>query len=185
MVKPSIRTAIQYDPRHRGLGLALAYRCVPRAGDPLSHDLYGFAVGYGGGGCYEELYFHVGERREEGFASFTTGWPREGWHEDRIGFSGLANTGIADGVERMLESIHAYLFRRWLKWTGRDKWLPDLRKGAKRRLNCEQRRTFYLSPGFDEDLLAFISPQWGISLTVRSSDREIRRQAPTDHRGIQ
>lgn len=148
--------------------MALAYRRVPRAGDQLTQDLYGYAVGYGGGGSYEELYFRVEERRKEGFVSFTDGWPGEGWHEDRIGSSGLTNTEIPDGIERMLESASDYLFRRWLKWTGE---FPDLRKGAKRRLNCERRPGLYFSPGFDESLLAFMSPKLGIMTTFRSGVR--------------
>jgi hypothetical protein len=119
-------------------------------------------VGYSGGGTYEDDYFHVGVRLGE-YVSFTSGWPTEGWRRDRIGFSGLADTGFADGIERMLESVSAYLFRRWIKYTEGDYRVPDLRNGAKRRLNCERRQAFYLSPGFDEDLLVFMSPHWAVT----------------------
>jgi len=172
-VKPSIKTAIQYDPRHRGLRLALAYRRFPRKADRQAHDLYGFAVGYGGGGCDEELYFHVEERREEGFVSLTQGYRDEGWVKDLIGSSGLAPkplpeqvtrvTPFSHGINDIFDSVHDYLYRRRLTW-GEDDW-PDLRRSAKSRLNCERRRAFYLSPGFDENLLAFISPKWAISLS--------------------
>ncbi len=162
-MKPSINTAIRYCPRDRCLRLALAYLRFPSARDQLSHDLYGFMVGYSGGGSYEEDYFHVGLRQGEGYVSFTSGWPGQGWREDRIGFSDLANTDFADGVERILESVSAYLFRRWIKNTEGDFRVPDLRNGAKRRLNSKGRRGFYLSPGFDEELLVFMSPQWVVT----------------------
>jgi hypothetical protein len=161
-VKPSIRTAIQYDPRGRGLRLALSYTRVPRPGDRHSHDLYGFLAGYVGGGCFGFEDFHVEKRREEGFVSYTPAASCTGWDFDRIGSSGLADSDFAGGIERLLNSIHDYVFRRWLTWT--DDGPPDLQNSVKRRLSCERRRVFYLSPGFDYDLLTFMSPRWPISL---------------------
>jgi hypothetical protein len=50
--------------------------------------------------------------------------------------------------------------------------VPDLTPEAKRRLNCERRRALYRSPGFKEELLAFLSPVWGISLTFGEEAEE-------------
>ena len=118
---------------------------------------------YVGGGCFGFEDFHVEQRREEGFISYTPAASGTGWAFDRIGSSGLADTGFADGIDRLLDSIHDYVFRRWLTWT--DEGIPDLQNSVKRRLNCERRRVIHLSAGFDYDLLTFMSPRWPISLT--------------------
>ncbi len=68
---PRYMTAIQYDPRHRGLQLALAYMRL-EAGSPFrTHDIYGFMVGYCGGWAWGDEYFHVGEKIGAGFVSYT------------------------------------------------------------------------------------------------------------------
>jgi hypothetical protein len=119
--------------------------------------------GYEGGGCYADEFFRVEERREEGFVSYTAAdLGGRGWGRDRIGFSGLADTAFADEIEPILASISDSLLRQWLRYT--DDGLPDLQISAKRRLNCERRRASYLSPGFDKNLLVFMSPHWPIGL---------------------
>jgi hypothetical protein len=160
-VKPRVKIAIQYDPEGRGVRLALAYCRIRRRSEPF-FDLYGTCVGYCGGGAYGDFYFHVGEQIGVGFVSFTPSFGG-GWHEDRIGVSGFAGQAIADDISELLDYVQGRLWTRWCCST--EEGNPDLRTAAKRRLDCETQPVFYTSPSFNEDLLAFLSPKWGISVS--------------------
>jgi hypothetical protein len=160
-VRPKVKIAIQYDPEGRGVRLALAYCRIRRRSQPF-FDLYGTCVGYCGGGAYGDFYFHVGEPVGVGFVSFTPSFDGRTWHEDRIGVSGLAGQDIADDICELLEYVQGRLWTRWCCST--EEGNPDLRAAAKRRLDCEKQPVFYISPSFNEDLLAFLSPEWGISV---------------------
>jgi len=151
--------------------LALAYVRIQRDRQRGVYDLYGFLAGYSGGGCYEDEFFHVEER----CGIFTTYSSSYGflWAVDRIGVSGLDGKRLKKPVESILESVREFMFRRWLRWT--DDGLPDLQNAAKRRLNCWRRRAFWLSPGFDYELLEFMSQHWPVSLTFGESAEEFRR----------
>src|SRR5271157_761753 len=162
-VEPSVEIAIQYEPRSRGIRLALAY-CRIRRGSEAFFDLYGYYIGYEGGGAYEDYFFHVGEQVGVGFISFTPSFDGSCWHDDRIGVSGLAGRKFAEGIEPLRDLVHDRLWTDWCCWPD-DGDVPDLTPEAKRRLNCERRRAAYRSPGFNEELLAFLSPEWGISVT--------------------
>jgi hypothetical protein len=175
-VRPSFRTAIKYDPGWNGLELALAYSRIPRSGDRRSHDINGILVASCGRGlfsdrCYVDEFFHLGERQGDGFVSYTPAAYGCGWADDLVGVSGRADTDFADWAEEVLDSIRAYLFQRWVRWT--DENVPDLRVSAKRRLNCERRRAFYVSSRFNEELLVFMSSTWPLSL------RLVRRPEPS------
>ncbi len=169
-----VKVAIQYEPGCRGIHLALAYCRVRRGAGPF-FDLYGYCIGYEGGGVYDNWSFHVGEHVDVGFISYTpAAWGGGGgWADDGIGVSGLARQEFADGVEPLLDLVQDRLMTRWCCWD--DEGDPDLRPAAKRRLNCERRRGLYRSPGFDEDLLAFLSPVWPISLTFGAEAEERAR----------
>jgi len=160
-VKPRVKIAIQYDPRGRGVYLALAYCRIRRGSEPF-FDLYGTCVGYCGGGAYADFYFHVGEQVGAGFTGYTPSFDGWSWHDDRIGVSGLAGKEFAEGVQALVSYVQGRLWPRWCCST--DEGTPDLSPAAKRRLKCEKREVFYTSPGFDGDLLAFLSPVWGISV---------------------
>lgn len=56
------KNAIQYEPRSRGLRLALAYVRIPRKRSLAMYDTYGFLAGYAAGGRYEDEFFRVEER---------------------------------------------------------------------------------------------------------------------------
>jgi hypothetical protein len=161
---PRFMTAIQYDPRHRGLQLALAYARVKAVSPFRTHDIYGFMVGYCGGWAWEDNYFHVGERIGVGFVSFTPAAYGNGWADDRVGISGLADTDFAPGIEQLLESIRDYMFRRWICWT--DDGQFDLGPSARQRLNCVRRRISYSTAGFNWNLLKFLHPVAGISFSA-------------------
>lgn len=160
-VKPSVKIAIQYDPKGRGVYLGLAYCRIRRGSEPF-FDLYGTCVGYCGGGAYADFYFHVGEQVGAGFISYTPSFDGWSWHDDRVGVSGLAGQPFADGIRDLIYYAQGRLWPRWCCST--DEGTPDLSPAAKRRLKCERREVFYTSPGFDGDLLAFLSPVWGISV---------------------
>jgi hypothetical protein len=162
---PRYLTAIQYDWRHRGLQLALAYTRL-EAGSPVrTHDIYGFMVGYCGGWAWGDEYFHVGEKIGAGLVSYTPAAYGTGWADDRVGIiSGLADTDFAPGVEHLLESIRDYMSRRWICWT--DDGQPDLAPSARRRLNCARRRVSYATPGINWKLLEFLHPVTGISFSI-------------------
>lgn len=161
-MNPRIQVAIQYSPSSRGLRLALAYCRVRRGSEPF-FDLYGSCVGYCGGGAYGGCSFHVGEQAGVGFTSFTPTSGGRGWADDRIGVSGLGGQHFTDDAETLLECVEERLWKRWCCWI--EGGNPDLRPAAKRRLNCERRQALYVSPGFKWELLEFLSPVWGISLT--------------------
>ena len=160
-VKPNVKVAIQYDPKRRGVYLALAYCRIRRGSEPF-FDLYGTCVGYCGGGAYADFYFHVGEQVGAGFISYTPSFDGCSWHDDRIGTSGLAGQRFADGIYSLLRAVQGRLWSRWCCCT--DEGTPDLTAAAKRRLKCDRRKVFYKSAGFNGDLLAFLSPAWGISV---------------------
>jgi hypothetical protein len=160
-VEPSVKIAIQYEPRSRGLYLALAYCRIRRGSEPF-FDLYGCCIGYGGGGAYEDLQFHVGEQVGVGFINCTRAdWG--GWADDLIGVSGLAEQKFAGGIKSLFDLVEDRLWTDWCCWPD-DGDVPDLTPEAKIRLNCERRKVFYTSPGFNEDLLGFLSPAWGLSV---------------------
>ena len=161
--EPSVKIAIQYEPRSRGIRLALAYCRIRRGSEPF-FDLYGYCIGYCGGGAYEDYFFHVGEQVGVGFISFTSSFDGCCWNDDRIGVSGLAGQEFAEGIKSLLDLVEHRLWTDWCCWPD-DGDVPDLTPEAKKRLNCERRKVFYTSPGFNQDLLAFLSPKWGISLT--------------------
>jgi hypothetical protein len=163
-VKPSVKIAIQYEPRSRGIRLALAYCRIRRGSGPF-FDLYGYCIGYEGGGVYEDWPFHVGEQIGVGFINYTPANEGCGWADDCIGVSGLAGQEFAAGVESLLNFVQDRLMTRWCCYTDEGEGDPDLTPAAKRRLNCERRKVFYTSPDFNEELLAFLSPEWGISVT--------------------
>jgi len=186
---PRVRTAIQYDPRCRGLYLALAYVRIPKE-DRSGHDLYGFVAGYSGGGCYEDEFFHV-EQRHGVFTTYTSSYGTY-WDIERIGDHGLVGTPLKREVESILDSVQTYLFRRWLKWT--EEGLPELQDSAKRRLNCTRRRVFWMSSGFNYGLLEFMSSgspisvcfgqradEFRLSMRRRRAERRKKRQSETGH----
>ena len=168
-VKPSVKIAIQYDPRGRGVYLALAYCRIQRGSEPFL-DLYGTCTGYCGGGAYSDFNFHVGEQVGVGFISYTHSFCSGYWDEDRIGVSGLAGQRITDDVETLISYVQHRLWTRWCCDT--DEGTPDLTPAAKRRLKCERREVFYTSPGFGGALLAFMSPVCGISVQFGEAAEE-------------
>jgi len=70
------------------------YVRIPRAGGEPVLDLYGFMVGSSGGGCYDNLFFHAGQRARQGYVSYTPA-ANIRWSDDEIGINGLAGTGFA------------------------------------------------------------------------------------------
>jgi hypothetical protein len=70
---------------------------------------------------------------------------------------------MSDDIGELLHYVQGRLWTRWCCST--EEGNPDLRAAAKRRLGCEKQPVFYVSPGFSEDLLAFLSPEWGISVS--------------------
>jgi hypothetical protein len=115
----------------------------------------------------------VKERVGYGFVSYTTSYGCGIWAMDCIGGSGLEGTDVGDETEKILESVQDFMFRRWLKWT--DDGLPDLQDSAKRRLDCERQKVFWLSPGFDYNLLRFLSSRWPISVKFGEIAEDLRR----------
>ena len=174
-LKPSVEVAIQYDPKRRGIYLALAYCRIQRGSEPF-FDIYGTCDGYSGGGCYEHFFFHVGEEVGEGFISYTPASGEDSWRDDRIGVSGLAGQDLADDARALCYHACDILFPRWCCWNDNGDQGPDLTPAAKRRLNCEKREVFYTSPGFDQNLLAFISPEWSLSVHFGAVANELERQ---------
>src|ERR1017187_5348181 len=111
-VKPSVKIAIQYDPKGRGVYLALAYCRIQRGSEPF-FDIYGTCDGYSGGGCYDHFFFHVGEQVGEGFISYTPADCEDSWRDDRIGVSGLAGQNLADDVRALIGHAGHILFTHW------------------------------------------------------------------------
>ena len=161
-MEPRVEVAIQYEPRSRGIYLALAYCRIRRGPEPF-FDLYGACVGYAGGGAYEDWRFHVGEQAGAGFVDYTPADRGPVWADDLIGVSDLAGKAFAEGVEPLLDLVEDRLWTEWCCWPD-DGDIPDLTLEAKERLHCERRKVFYTSPGFNVGLLAFLSSAWGISV---------------------